>query len=98
MTKLKEAGIIAISRGKTGVRLGRRSEEISLYDVYKAVESVDESGLFNWHSSPNPLCPVGKNVRRALGETLVKAQLSMEKELKSATIADLTAELHKVAD
>lgn len=52
LSKLKEAGIIDARQGSGGYRLARPLEEISLYDIYQAVESVHERGLFHFHEIP----------------------------------------------
>ena len=38
MGNLKEAGIIDISQGKSGITLVKKLDEITFYDVYKAVD------------------------------------------------------------
>ena len=59
MAKLKDAGIISISQGKSGISLAKELSDITFYDVYKAVDCVDEEGLFHFHENPNIDCPVG---------------------------------------
>ena len=93
MGNLKEAGIISISQGKSGIRLAKQLEEISFYDVYQAVDCVDGKGLFHFHENPNPNCPVGRNIHKALDRKLRDVQRSMENELRRISIADVAAEL-----
>ncbi len=66
MGNLKEAGIIDISQGKSGITLAKKPDEITFYDVYKAVDCVNDEGLFHFHENPNPDCPVGRNIHKAL--------------------------------
>ena len=42
--------------GKGGTTLARDLEEITLLDVYKAVEVVEEGQLFSFHENPNIEC------------------------------------------
>ena len=70
MGNLKEAGIIDISQGKSGITLVKRLDEITFYDVYKAVDCVNDEGLFHFHENPNPQCPVGKNIHALLDDKL----------------------------
>ena len=93
MGNLKEAGIIRISQGKTGIHLAKKLDEISCYDVYKAVDCVDGEGLFHFHENPNPNCPVGKNIHKALDGKLMDVQRSMEDELRRISIADAAVQL-----
>lgn len=93
MGNLKEAGIIDISQGKSGIKLARGLGDITFYDVYKAVGCVDSGGLFHFHENPNIMCPVGRNIHRALDEKLSRVQEAMENELRRITIADVAADL-----
>ena len=95
MGNLKESGIIDISQGKSGVLLTRKTSEITFYDVYKAVESVKEEGLFHFHENPNPECPIGSNIHKAMDIKLETIQQSMEEEMKKITIADVLSDIMK---
>ena len=90
ISQLREAGIVQTRRGSSGAELIKQLDEITLYDVYKAVGSVDtEEGLFHFHEQPNPDCPVGRNIHRVLDQRLVDAQRAMEEQLKGTTLADI---------
>lgn len=90
ISHLREAGIVQTQRGSSGAELTKRLDEITLFDVYKAVGSVDnEEGLFHFHEQPNPDCPVGRNIHNVLDRHLVDAQRAMEESLKSTTLADI---------
>ena len=97
MGNLKESGIIAISQGKSGISLAKELDEITFYDVYKAVDCVDDEGLFHFHENPNINCPVGKNIHIAMDEKLQKVQSVMENELSRITMADVVADVRKAA-
>ena len=93
ISQLREAGILRTRRGSGGAELARPLHEITFYDVYKAVGSVDkEEGLFRFHERPNPDCPVGRNIRKALDGRLSRIQSAMEAELKRVTLADVVAD------
>ena len=95
MGSLKESGIIEISQGKSGISLAKGLEEITFYDVYKAVDCVDGKGLFHFHESPNIKCPVGRSIHLAMDEKLKRVQDTMENELRRITIADVAADIKK---
>ena len=92
MQSLKAAGMIDVKAGSGGARLARRPEDITLFDVYSAVDSV-EGDLFHFHENPNPACPVGKNIHSVLDGHLADAQQAMENELKKTTLADLAGQI-----
>lgn len=95
MGNLKDAGIISISQGKSGIGLAKRLDEISFYDIYKAIDPVGEEGLFHFHENPNIKCPVGRNIHAALDTRLRQVQNTMEKEMKSITLAEIAADVKK---
>ena len=95
LLSLKAAGMIDVRAGSGGATIRKDLNEVTLYDVYTAVDSVD-GGLFHFHENPNPSCPVGKNIHAVLDAHLADAQAAMENELKKVTLADLTRELRKV--
>ena len=89
LTQLKNAGLITVARGTGGISPTRSLKDISFYDVYQAIEPVENGDLFNFHSSPNPQCPVGKNIHALLDDKLKAIQLAMENEMKKYTLDDL---------
>lgn len=97
MAQLKEAGLIRISQGKTGIGLARPLKEISFYDVYKALDCVEENKLFHFHESPNVNCPVGKNIHMAMDERLSAIQAAMEEEMKKITVGDVYQDIEFAA-
>lgn len=95
MSKLKEAGIITVSQGKSGIALAKALEDITFYDIYQAVDCVDETGLFHFHEKPNINCPVGKNIHSAMDEKLRTIQQTMEAQMKEITVADVANDVRK---
>lgn len=95
MGNLKAAGIIETSQGKSGIRLTRGLDEITFYDIYKAVECIDGRGLFHFHENPSELCPVGRNIHKAMDGKLRRVQDAMERELRSITVADVESDVKK---
>ena len=96
MGSLKEAGIIEISQGKSGIELAKGLDKITFYDVYMAVNCVDDEGLFHFHENPNIMCPVGRNIHLAMDEKLQRVQDTMENELRHITVADVAADIKRV--
>ena len=89
MLQLQEAGIINVKRGPGGITINRPLSEISYLDIYKAVETNSNEDLFHFHENPNPQCPVGKNIHKALGQSLAEIQEDFEKDLASHSIQEV---------
>lgn len=94
LLSLKAAGMIEVKAGSGGATIVRDLKDITLYDVYRAVDSV-EGDLFHFHENPNPACPVGRNIHAVLDSHLSDAQAAMENELKKVTLADLMRQLNQ---
>lgn len=92
--QLKEAGIVTVEAGVGGASLARPASQITLLDVYRAVECVD-GDLFNFHADPNAQCPVGRNVHAVLDGKLSEAQRALEDQLARTTIADLGGDVER---
>lgn len=117
---LKNAGLISIFRGSNGARLAKSTTQISLLDIFYAVESTPKSKdfltlkkeskesihkksaytkekigytLFRFHTNPNLLCPLGKNIHSLLDSHFIKAQRVLEEYLASVKLSDLLEEL-----
>ena len=87
--QLKEAGLIHSSQGVAGITMAKPLEEISFYDVYSAIEPVEDGDLFRFHDDPNPDCPVGRNIHELLDGKLREIQSAMEEKMRGYTLADL---------
>ena len=96
--QLRNAGIVETRQGSGGAHLAKALDEITLYDIYKAVDCVDDEGLFHFHENPNADCPVGRNIHKAMDGRLEAAQSALENELKSTTLAQVVADTRKLID
>ena len=91
--QLKNAQLIEVKRGEGGAKILKPLEDISLLDVYEAVEPTGDKNLFSFHDSPNPNCPVGKNIHETLNSKLDEVQLEMKKNLFKYKISDIVSEI-----
>lgn len=85
---LRRAGLVESRRGAgAGWTLSRPPEEITLLDVYRAVEPEPLFAMH--HSEPNLECPVGKGIQPALGLVYDGAEQALRRELGLTSIADV---------
>ena len=89
LQQLKKAGIINVKRGSGGAYIEKPLDEITLLDVYNAVECIDNGDLFHFHENPNSRCPVGRNIHSVLDRRLDSIQQAMEREMSSVTLQDI---------
>lgn len=92
LSMLAEAGLTTSQLGAGGgALLAREPEDITLLEVYHA---VDEAQLFALHrEQPNPACMVGRQIQGVLTGIVGDAQQAMEASLAARTLADVTADV-----
>lgn len=91
--QLKSAGLVNVTRGSGGCEIAKPLTEITMLDVYRAVDCVESDSLFHFHENPNPECPVGRNIHSILDEKLLRVQNAMEHEMQNITLAEIERDL-----
>lgn len=89
MGMLKKAGLVDVRPGVGGASLLKEPSEISLLDIYRAVNVTEENQLFRVHGNPNIDCPVGRNIEKALRAELLEAQTALENRLSQTSLYQL---------
>ncbi|WP_202077510.1 Rrf2 family transcriptional regulator [Caldalkalibacillus salinus] len=90
---LKQADLVKVRPGVAGAELAKELDEITLLDVYRAVNVVQDQALFGVHENPNPACPVGRHIQDTIGSLFTTAQKAMEKALGHVTIRDVVQDV-----
>jgi Rrf2 family protein len=95
LSALVKSRLVTAQKGAAGgFALASAPANISLLDVYRAVEPKPSHGMN--HFAPNHRCPVGAKIEAILESVFFKAQSGMEAELARTTLADLEQQLHSV--
>ena len=88
MACLQEAGVVETQKGPGGgVRLARLPRQITLADIYKAVETSEPLHLP--HTPPNKNCPIGHAMQRILEEIFSRAESALTCELSRTTLSEV---------
>ena len=92
LCELAEAKLVVSQTGAMGgSKLARPAHQITLLDIYLAVES---RGVFSLHRHPpNRHCPVGVNIGTVLNEVLDEVDSAVERVLANITIKDVVSRL-----
>ena len=90
--QLKSAGLVNVEAGVGGSSIARDPKDITLLDIFKAVENADED-LFHFHENPNPDCEVGQTVHIIMDDKLDAIKRAMENSMKSVTLQSLIDEM-----
>lgn len=92
-SQLKKAGLVHVRPGTGGATLCKPPGDITLLDVYRAVEAIAEGELFRFHDHPNPKCPIGANIESVLRLVMLRAQVALEQVLADMTLDQLAVDL-----
>jgi Rrf2 family protein len=88
IAKLSSFGLVSTTSGRNGGSiLARQAENITLLNVYKAVEAPK---VFMVHSYPkNMSCKISTHIQNTMGEVLDDVQTVFEKQLSSISIKNV---------
>lgn len=92
MAKLKAAELIQSTRGQANPLLGKAPKDITLLEVYRAVEG--EKPLLHLDTHTNPECGIGVNIQLALAEYYARIQEHAEQEMQHITLLDIIDTYH----
>ncbi len=85
---LEQEGLVELRPGKDGgVQLGRPPSQITLDQIYRAVEP--ETEIFALRPQGNPNCPVDRQMKDLLGPIFGAAEAAVEKMLRQTNLASL---------
>jgi DNA-binding IscR family transcriptional regulator len=93
MALLRDAGIIEIAAGTGGTKLTRPTKDITMRDIYLAVNPITDGKLFKIPKNSEPRCPVGGNILKLLEPMFFSAQSAMENDLMQSTLQDVLKKL-----
>ena len=93
LAKLKAAGLVEIKSGIGGAYLSKSMEEITLADIYDAVEEKEE--LFPMHEHPNVHCPVGASIRGVMESRTGYLQNRLHDMMAAMKLSDMYCDMKR---
>lgn len=87
MGRLRRAGIITSVTGHARPELARAAKDISMLNVYHAVEG--EKPLLHLDTHTNPACGVGVNAQLVIGEYFADVQQAAENAMEGVSLAQI---------
>lgn len=89
LAELRDHGFLENKEGKAGgSRLTLPAKKIKLSEIYKLVNDIPALGKAN---TPNPDCPVGKQINKHLSELYTEAEHKLLKYLGKETLAGFSS-------
>lgn len=87
MSALRKSGLIVSVAGHPKPALSKAASEITLLDVYKAVER--DTPLLHLDTHTNPACGIGVNIQFALQDYFNDVQSAAETSMSGITLQDI---------
>ena len=92
---LKKKYIIESHLGISGFALKPKSEDLTLLQIYQAVNVTERPSLFDLHQNPNDACVVGRHIKPVLTGMFVEMEDAFARLLAEKTLADCIGEMRK---
>lgn len=98
LSALKKAGLITVMRGTGGAELCRTPEQITLYQIYSALEPDGLSSLIGIHPCGQRPCPVAQNIQTVLKGPYHQIENSIRETMEGITLASMLETFHQYAE
>lgn len=93
LINLRKHGFVQTKEGKNGgTTLAGAANDITLGAIYKSVRQI--SLLGHQKNTPNPQCPVGKNINTHLDRLYNDTELVLIDQLSKQTLADFSSQFN----
>lgn len=96
MMKLRKAGLRSSVTGHAKPSLAKPAEQITLLEIYKAVEG--DKPLLHLDTHTNPECGVGVNIQLALLDYYQEIQKMAEEHMNQISLQDIIKSYSQKAD
>ena len=98
LSALKKAGILTVARGTGGAELSRPPAEITLYDIYHALEPEGLDSLIGIHACQGRACPVAQNIRRVLEPPYQAIEEAVRRAMEGVTLESMLETFHALVE
>lgn len=92
---LKKKDIIESRRGVSGFTLKPEAEELTLLQIYQAVNDAETPRIFDLHQNPSDECIVGRHIKPVLTDMFAQIENTFSRALAEKTLADCIGLMQK---
>ena len=85
---LKTKDIIESRRGVGGFTLKLKAEELTLLQIYQAVNETETPRIFDLHQNPSDECIIGRHIKPVLTDMFTEIEDTFSRALAEKTLAD----------
>ena len=94
LSALKKAGLITVPRGTGGAELCADPSQITLYQIYSALEPEGVTSIIGIHPCEGRSCPVAQNIRKVLQIPYRKIEDAVQTTMESITLQSMIDDFH----
>ena len=92
---LKKKDIIESRRGVGGFTLKLKAEELTLLQIYQAVNETETPCIFDLHQNPSDECIVGRHIKSVLTDMFTEIEDTFSRTLAEKTLVDCISLIRK---
>lgn len=94
LSALKKAGLITVARGTGGAELCADPSQITLYQIYSALEPNGLTSVMGIHPCEGRSCPVAQNIRKVLEPPYHKIENAVKNAMEEITLQSIIDDFH----
>lgn len=94
LNALQKAGMISITRGVGGAYLVRKPEDLTVWEVYHALEPDGLEHFVGLHPHPSEKCPVGSRIETVLKIPYQRIGAAVQAAMEEITLRQLLNDYH----
>ncbi|MGI6126019.1 MAG: Rrf2 family transcriptional regulator [Planifilum sp.] len=96
LSALKKAGLITVPRGTGGAELCADPAQITLYQIYSALEPDGVTSIIGIHPCDGRPCPVAQNIRKVLEPPYHKIEDAVKNTMEEITLQSMIDDFHGI--
>lgn len=96
LSALKKAGLITIPRGTGGAELCLDPSQITLYQIYTALEPDGMSSIIGIHPCQDRPCPVAQNIGKVLQAPYHRIEDAIRQTMKEVTLESMIEQFQEL--
>ena len=96
LSALKKAGLITVPRGTGGAELCADPSQITLYQIYSALEPDGVTSIIGIHPCDGRPCPVAQNIRKVLEPPYHKIVDAVKEAMEEITLQSMIDDFHGI--
>lgn len=94
LSALKKAGLITVPRGTGGAKLCADPSQITLFQIYSALEPDGLTSIIGIHPCDGRPCPVAQNIRKVLEHPYHQIEDAIKEAMEEITLQSMIDDFH----